>query len=340
VEKVQQAELPAGWEREIIVVDDGSGPETVAVLHTIEDRAHIIYRPQNNGKGAVVKAGLQAAQGDYCIIQDADLELDPSQYHKLFEPLLEGKAEAVFGYRILEKQGSVTPMLFYGGLLLSFLYDIAFFTRFRDIPCCYKLFPRRCIPALLETPSEDFVFDAVELTYVIEQQCSVAQVPVVYRPRSRAQGKKLKFEHGVQCIVAIVLLRLGLHKSPIAFDMGRISRFVIAGAITAFVNLGTLYTLTEYVHVWYLFSSIAAFIVSYSINFSLQKFWTFKNSDTHAIRYQLPLHVSLALFNLLFNTMLIFIFVEWARLWYVAAQIIAAVIIALDSFYFSRKIFS
>jgi glycosyltransferase involved in cell wall biosynthesis len=341
VEKVQQSTLPSGWQKEIIVVDDGSGADTVAVLRTIEDRARVIYRQKNSGKGAVVKEGLRHATGDYCIIQDADLELSPAEYRDLFRPIIQGEAEAVFGYRILAaRKASSTPMLFYGGFFLSLLYDIAFLTQLRDIPCCYKLFPRRCIPALIETPSEDFVFDAVELTYVIQHECSVVQVPVSYSPRSRAQGKKLRFEHGVQCVVAIILLRLGLHRSPITLDMGRIARFLIAGGATTFVSLTTLYLFTEYAHVWYLGSSAIAFVVSYLVNFSLQKFWTFKNMGAKAIRYQLPFHLSLALCNFALNTLLLFTLVEWAHVWYLLAQVLAAIVIAIDSFYFSRKIFS
>ncbi len=339
VDKVQRTSLPKDWQKEIIIVDDGSGKETIAVLRTLEGSAHIIYRQKNSGKGAVVKEGLRVARGDYCIIQDADLELDPIQYVDLLQPILRREAEAVFGYRILADQHSGKPILFYGGKLLSLFFNILFLTRFRDIPCCYKLFPKKCIPTLLQTPSEDFVFDAVELTYVIHRMCTVVQVPVMYRPRSRAQGKKLRFEHGLQCVVAIILLRLGLHHSPVTNEIERISRFLIVGTLSVLINLAVLYTITEYARVWYLASSVIAYCISYGINFTLHKFWTFRNTDVRAILYQLPLHLSLALFNLSLNTIIMYALVEWGGVWYVLAQIIAAVIIAINSFLISRKIF-
>jgi len=341
LEKVSQVALPEEWHKEIIVVDDGSGPETLAVLRTLEQRAHIIYQPQNGGKGAAVKAGLRQATGDYCIIQDADLELDPSEYGILIQPIIDGTAEVVCGYRVLgDVHEPVSPTFFYGGQMLTLLFNLVFGTGFKDIPSCYKVFPRSMIPELLETPSNDFVFDAVELTYVLSRAKKIVQVPVHYYPRTRAQGKKLRVEHGMQCVVAVVMLKIGMHHSPLAKEMGRIARFLIAGSINVLVNLLTLYALTEYAHLWYLASSILAFGVSYLVSFGLQKFWTFKSKDPRAVWYQLPLHLSLAIFNLLLNTTLLYLLVEIGHVWYLLAQILVALVIAADSFVISRKIFS
>lgn len=341
LEKVRLVALPEEWQKEIIVVDDGSGTETLAVLHTLEDSAHIVYQAKNGGKGAAVKVGLLHATGDYCIIQDADLEVDPNDYSALLAPIVAETADIVCGYRVLATiHEPVSSTFFYGGQMLTALFNIVFGTQFKDIPACYKVFPRSIVPELLETPSNDFVFDAVELTYVLSHSGTVAQVPIRYYPRTRAQGKKLRIEHGLQCVVAILLLRFGLHHYPVAKEMGKIARFLIAGFITVFVNLTALFVFTEYAHLWYLVSSVVAFGISYGVNFALQKFWTFKNRNVHAITYQLPLHFTLALGNLALNTAILFVFVEWVHLWYVLAQIIAAIIIALDSFFISRRIFS
>jgi dolichol-phosphate mannosyltransferase len=341
VTKVEAVALPTGWGKEIIIIDDGSGSETLAVLRTLEMRVRVIYQPQNGGKGAAVKAGLEQTTGDYCIIQDADLELDPSDISALAAPIAAGIVEVVCGYRVLaEEHAPVSPTLFYGGRLLTAFFNLAFGTSFKDIPACYKMFPRSVIPKLLATPSNDFVFDAIELTYVLTRIGRMAQVPIHYYPRSRAQGKKLRLEHGIQSAVAIVLLRLGLHHSPIAKEMGRIARFLISGVATVLVNLLTLYIFTEYARVWYLASSVIAFCVSYGVNFTLQKFWTFKHRDINAITYQLPLHFALALGNLALNTAILYALVQWLGVWYVLAQVIAAFVIALDSFFLSRKIFS
>lgn len=344
VEKVQQAELPKGWQKEIIVVDDGSETKTKAALHTIAEQKKaikIVYREKNGGKGAAVKEGLRHVTGDYCIIQDADLELDPNDYHALIKPIENGEAEVVFGYRVLAKTDApASPLLFHGGRMLSFFFNIMFFTWFKDIPACYKIFPRSYIPSLLETPSDDFVFDSIEMTYVLSRNGNIAQVPIRYYPRTHAQGKKLRIEDGMRSAVTIVLLRFGLHHLPIAKEIGYITRFLISGTTTAMVSLAVLYTLTEYAHVWYLASSVIAFCISYAVNFTLQKFWTFKNKGLRAIQRQLPLHLSLAIFNLALNTAILYALVEWGDMWYLLAQVLAALIIAIESFFISKKIFS
>ena len=341
VERVRQSELPEGWQKEIIIVDDGSREDTLLVLRSLEENVRVVYRETNGGKGAAVKDGLREASGDYCIIQDADLELDPNDYSDLLAPIVAEDADVVFGYRVLEnKHAPVQPTLFYGGYMLSLLFNISFGTRFKDIPACYKLFPRTFIPELLRAPSDDFVFDAVELTCVLSRAGHVAQVPIHYYPRTHAQGKKLRLEHGMQCVIAIILMRLGLHHLSIAKEMDRIARFLIAGVVAVFVNLLSLYLLTRYAHIWYLVSSMIAFSTSYVVSFVLQKFWTFKNKEVGAIAYQLPLHLLLALFNLVLNTILIFALVEWGHVWYMFAQALATIIISLDSFILSKKIFS
>lgn len=347
VAKVAAAPLPSGWGREIIVVDDGSGDETRAALEGLDEKefsapVRVVYRGKNGGKGAAVKDGLRLAAGDYCVIQDADLEVDPIQYTDLLQPILTGEAQATFAYRVLAAPGAPkNTVLFYGGKLVSSLFNIAFGTRLRDIPCCYKLFPRRCIPALLEAPSENFVFDAIEMTYVINRECSVVQVPVTYRPRSRAQGKKIRIRHGLQCVIAIVLLRTGFRRRVLDPGLSRLVRYLFTGLITVACNLGALFVLTEWTHLYYLASSVGAFVFSYCVNFSLHKFWTFRSPDIKKISRQLPLHLSLALINLVFNTLLVYLGVEYLHLSYLVAQAAAMAIIAGESFFLlSRVVFN
>ncbi len=340
VSHVAAAPLPNGWEREIIVVDDGSGEETLEVLRTLPTEAQVLYRSHNSGKGAAVKDGLREATGDYCVIQDADLELDPSEFPVLLAPLLAGRAQAVFGYRTLRGDERYSRLLFWGGKCISLLYDALFFKDYRDLPCCYKVFPRRIIPALLSAPSEDFVFDAVELTHVISSHCTVAQVPVTYKPRSRAEGKKIRARHGLFSAFAILFIRLGLHRGPVQQEFKRMSRYVITGSMTVAVDLFALWALTELFGLWYVLSAAAAFAISYAANFTLHKYWTFKSLDHASMRRELPLHLGLACINLGLNTLLVYILVEWTGLYYLAAQVLVAGFIALESFVLlSRVIF-
>ncbi|MFA6494738.1 MAG: bifunctional glycosyltransferase family 2/GtrA family protein [Candidatus Paceibacterota bacterium] len=342
VRKVADARLPDAWAKEIILVDDGSDGPTVSAICDIEESiSKVIFRKKNGGKGAALKDGLRVASGDHCIVQDADLELDPAEYINILQPVISGRSDAVFGYRsISPKHASYDHFLFYGGRTISLLYNFFFLTKFRDIPCCYKLFPKKCIPALLRMPSDDFVFDAVEMTHVIDHQCLIEQVSVNYLPRSREQGKKLRMKHGIYGALAIVFLRLGLHHDPIEAEAKRFFRFIISGLVGVAVNLGVLYLLTEKAHQWYLASSVAAVIISYAINFSLHKYWTFENSGAKTLSRQLSLHFSIFLFNLVLNTLMIYVLVEYLRVWYFAAQIAAAAVIAIeDYFLFSKFVF-
>ncbi len=345
VEKVLASPLPLGWEKEIIIVDDGSHEQTKIALQKIEHAAYpnvlVIYRKKNGGKGAAVKEGLGAAQGDYCIIQDADLELDPGDYATLLSPIHAGAATVVFGYRTLAQKEGQKALYFWGGRAISMLYNFCFWTKFKDIPCCYKVFGREHIKALKACPSDDFVFDAIELTREISRGGHYTQVPVSYYPRTHDEGKKLSWVHGVRCAVSIVLLRLGLgSRVPPAHEFLKLGRFFTSGVATVIVNITALYILTEYAQVWYLTSSVIAFCISYGVNFLLQKFWTFQNRELRGAHKQLALHLCLALANLVLNTLVLFALVHYLHLWYIAAQILAVAIIALDSFFLSRLIFA
>ncbi len=202
-----------GIEKEIIVVDDGSGDatgETAAHAEkSIKNAAvRLVSHDQNRGKGAAIKTGLFMCTGDYALIQDADMECDPEDYPALIAPILKGEADMVCGSRILNKNNAPkNAFYYYGGVFLSRLFNAMFRTSFTDITGCYKVFPRRVIPSLLTLPSDDFVFDAVELPYALSRSGRIKEVPVRYAPRARAQGKKLHWTHGARCVPAMVRLK-------------------------------------------------------------------------------------------------------------------------------------
>ncbi|KND49539.1 MAG: Glycosyl transferase, family 2 [Parcubacteria bacterium C7867-008] len=346
VERVIATGLPSGWSKEIIVVDDGSNEETHAALGTLSsgdagNTVQVVYLPQNLGKGGAVKEGLRNATGAYCIIQDGDLEIDPGQYPSLLAPIIEGKVDTVFGYRTLtEEDAHRNRMLFFGGRVVSSFYNLAFSSSFKDVPCCYKVFPRERIPALLEAPSDDFVFDAIEMTYILQHAGTVAQVPITYHPRTVTEGKKIRARHGIYCLLAIVFFRLGIHSAPMGKEVPKALRFLTTGAISVLVNVTVLYLLTDISHVWYLISSIVAFATSGIANFLLHKYWTFNYKHQKSTAIQVPLHLLVASINLVLNTGIVFLLVHYLGVWYILAQAIAALIIAVESFLvLSRFIF-
>jgi len=120
----------------------------------------------------------------------------------------------------------------------------------------------------------------------------------------------------------------------------QIPRFILVGTFCSGVNVCTLYLLTQVAGIWYLYSSAAAFCISYAVSFTLQKFWTFKNRGLQTAPKQLGLHLSLQLGNLALNTVLIYILVTYAGVWYLAAQVSLDATISIENFILSRRIFA
>ncbi len=206
--RVEAATLPEGWKREIIIVNDGSTDGTEKVLRNLENRFRVIDCRQNGGKGAALKEGIRAATGDYILVQDADLEYDPADYQKLLQPIVDGEAEIVFGSRTMESNNvPFSRFHFYGGLLVTKIFNAFFGSRITDLATCYKVFPRSHVPELLELPANDFVYDVVEMSHkLIHSQDRVAEVPISYASRNKTEGKKLNWVHGIRCFWRIISL--------------------------------------------------------------------------------------------------------------------------------------
>jgi putative flippase GtrA len=116
-------------------------------------------------------------------------------------------------------------------------------------------------------------------------------------------------------------------------------RYIISGGTSAISNLLILYLLTDVFGLWYLFSSVASYICGFFVSFTLHKFWTFQSKELHKVPRQLSLHILLAGINLWLNTLLLYFFVEYCGLWYMFAQALTIVLIALEGYFFSKRIF-
>lgn len=207
INRVKSVNLPAGLQKEIIVVDDGSKDGTREILKTIPGIVYIFHQ-KNLGKGGALKTGFKAATGDYLLIQDADLEYDPEDYITLLKPVLNGQAETVFGSRTLRLNNvPVGQVYFYGGLLLTKFFNLLFGSRLTDLATCYKLFPSDLVAKAESLLANDFVFDVVELSHLIVYRSKLVEVPIFYHARSLGQGKKLNWYHGWRCFWAIIRLR-------------------------------------------------------------------------------------------------------------------------------------
>jgi glycosyltransferase involved in cell wall biosynthesis len=194
-------------EKEIILVDDYSTDGTRGLLQQLEkDGARVLYHERNMGKGAALRTGFQHATGDFVIVQDADLEYDPGEYPKLIQPLLEGRADVVFGSRFRGKRHNMTSLHNLGTQFLTLMTNILYQTSITDMETCYKLFPRDIIQSI-RIVSNRFNFEPEITAKLLKRRLRIVEVPISYAGRSFEQGKKITWRDGFSAIWTLVRFR-------------------------------------------------------------------------------------------------------------------------------------
>jgi glycosyltransferase involved in cell wall biosynthesis len=212
VARLEAAPLPDGLAREIVLVDDCSTDGTREWLEEFAaSRPHIVLRlhATNRGKGAALRTGFAVASGDLVIVQDADLEYDPREIPGLLQPLLDGRADVVFGTRFL---GHTHRVLYYwhavGNWLLTTLSNMLSNVNLTDMECCSKAFRREVLEKIdLQEPR--FGFEPEVTAKVARLGCRIYEVPVSYSGRTYAEGKKINWKDGfsaLRCILKYNLL--------------------------------------------------------------------------------------------------------------------------------------
>lgn len=206
IREVLQAVRAVKLDKEVIVVDDHSSDDSYAILQREaehDDRLRVIRHPQNMGKGAAIRTGLQHAQGEIVLIQDADLEYDPQDYYALVRPIVEGKVNVVFGSRF---HGTHTGMYFWNALgnhVLTFLTNLLHNAWISDMETCYKVM-RTPIMRSLNLESRDFRIEPEIASKVLRQGHRVLEVPISYFGRTYAEGKKIRKIDGFKAILTLV----------------------------------------------------------------------------------------------------------------------------------------
>ena len=206
--------VPLQQEKEIIIVDDFSKDGTRDLLKEIEKRdreVKVVYHDRNYGKGCALRNGFKAATGNIVLIQDADLEYDPNDYLKLLKPILENKADVVYGSRFAG--GESHRVLYYwhslGNRFLTFLSNIFTNLNLTDMEVCYKIF-RREILQQIELNEDQFGFEPEVTVKMSRLKCRIYEVGISYASRTYAEGKKINWKDGVRALY--VILKYSLFK--------------------------------------------------------------------------------------------------------------------------------
>ena len=198
--------------KEIIVVDDCSTDGTRDLLQNINDKnVKVYFHERNQGKGAALRSGFSKATGDIVIIQDADMEYDPQEYSRLIKPILNGKAEVVYGSRFAG--GDAHRVIYFwhmmGNKFLTFLSNMFTNLNLTDMETCYKAFTREVLQNLTVEESR-FGFEAEFTAKVAKMDVRIYEVGISYFGRSYQEGKKINWKDGfsaLRCILKYNLFR-------------------------------------------------------------------------------------------------------------------------------------
>ncbi len=193
IEEVLRRVLAVPVEKEVIIVDDGSTDGTRAILERMaqEQPIRLILQPENRGKGAAIRTGFGFVTGDVVIIQDADLEYDPAEYPKLLQPILEDRADVVYGSRFYYGRPAGEPWWHYlGNRLLTWISNRLTGLRLTDMETCYKVL-RVEVLRTLSIESDRFNVEPEITAKIARGGWRIVEVPIRYRPRFYSSGKKI-----------------------------------------------------------------------------------------------------------------------------------------------------
>jgi dolichol-phosphate hexosyltransferase len=202
-------DVPYPCDVELVIVDDGSSDGTAALLARLDDpRVSVHTHPVNRGKGAAIRTAASKATGTHVVMCDADLEYSPEDLPALLRPVLETEAEVVYGTRSFSSHTAFSFWFVLGNKGVTFIANALFDSWISDLETCFKLMPLPLYRSL-DVRSAGFGMEAEVTAKLLKQGIRPYEVPIRYRARSRADGKKLTWRDGVEAVWILARIRFG-----------------------------------------------------------------------------------------------------------------------------------
>lgn len=195
---------------EVVVINDGSTDKTKKILAMIRNRKLKVFHKQNGGKGSAICAGLGKVTGDYVLIQDADMEYDPTDIPALLKPVLSKKAKVVYGSRFLGPHSNLLYWHRKGNDFLNFVVNVLYNTTLSDMETCYKIMPTKVFKSL-DIQCHKFDIEPEITCKLLKKGINIYEVPITYVGRGFDEGKKITWRDGIDALKVIIQLRWFQH---------------------------------------------------------------------------------------------------------------------------------